>query len=179
MESLMGAIYPWPMTWAPQGFLMCDGQLLSINQYSALFSLLGTMYGGDGQYTFALPNLKGRVPVGAGNIPLGTMSGSTTATLTVAQLPAHSHTANAFVGKGTTHIPTGNLMADTSASVTPGATAADKDYVTAAAATTKPLVAKASTAIGHTGKSLPFSIVQANTAMNFIIAVEGIYPSRP
>ncbi|UOD30434.1 tail fiber protein [Massilia violaceinigra] len=119
MEMFLGTIVPVAFPFAPRGFMTCAGQLLSIAQNSALFSLLGTTYGGDGQNTFALPDLRGRVAVGAalgatGRIPadMGTVAGNATftavlngtgaaaVTLTVANLPAHNHTATFAAGGG-------------------------------------------------------------------------------
>jgi microcystin-dependent protein len=103
------------------------------------------------------------------------ISGTSTTALTVAQMPAHIHPAHAYTAAGSTPSSTGNLMADTSGSAT-ATPDADKDYNLAAPGT---LVAMGATAVGMTGKGAPFSITQANTAVNFIIAVEGIYPTRP
>jgi microcystin-dependent protein len=174
MDPYIAAIYPWPMDWAPQGFMFCHGQILNIKEYQALCSVIGTTYGGDGVTTFALPNLTGRVPVGVSRqIGQGVAFGSNTTTLILNTLPAHSHTANAYSEGGTTSVPTGNLMANTKGADGAGT---DKDYVDAAAAGT--LKAMAAATIGSTGKGAPFSIVQPTTAMNFIICVQGAYPPR-
>ncbi len=103
MDMFIGTILPWPMNWAPEGWMLCNGQQLPINQYQALFSLLGTYFGGDGKTTFALPNLCGRVPVGMGqlpggqNYPFASTGGAETSALTTNNLPAHNHGA-AFSG---------------------------------------------------------------------------------
>jgi microcystin-dependent protein len=175
MDTYIGSIFPFAGNYAPVNFLLCQGQLLPIAEYEALFSLLGTTYGGDGVQTFALPNLTGRTPVGVSpQIPLGKPLGSNTVTLTAAQLPPHSHTANAVSDKGSISAPTGRLLADTSG--TTGVANIDKDYIEAANAGT--LVKMAANAVGKTGKDAPaaISVVQPSMAINFIIAVNGIYP---
>lgn len=174
METYLGSIFPFVGTYAPYGFMFCQGQLLSINEYQALFALLGTTYGGDGVSTFALPNLTGRTPIGISpQIPLGRTLGSNTVTPTVANLPPHSHTAFAVSDKGSVSAPTRNLMADTS-----GNANLDKDYIEAANAGA--LVKKAAHAVGKAGQDAPapISVVQPSVAMNFIICVErGLFPT--
>lgn len=99
MEAFIGTIFPWPMNWAPDGWALCNGQILPISQYQALFSLIGNYYGGDGRTNFALPNLCGRIPVGMGqlpggqNYPLAANGGAETSALTTNNLPAHNHGA--------------------------------------------------------------------------------------
>jgi microcystin-dependent protein len=164
-QAYIGAIFPWAGNYAPLGYVFCNGQLLSINDYTAVFSIIGTTYGGDGQTTFAVPNLQGRVPLGASNnTPSGTMAGSNTQTLTTAQLPPHSHPINAYSDAGTTSVPTGNLFANTGT---------DKDYNPALNVP----VTMSNKAIGTTGAAAPFSVQQSYLAINYIMCVEGIYPS--
>jgi microcystin-dependent protein len=175
MDTYIGSIFPFVGNYAPVNFMLCQGQVLPIAGYEALYSLLGTTYGGDGTKTFALPNLTGRTPVGMSPlIPLGKVVGSNTVTLTTAQLPPHSHTANAVSEKGSISAPTGGLMANTSG--TTGVANIDKDYIEAANAGT--LVKMAANAVGKAGKDAPaaISVVQPSLAMNFIIAINGIYP---
>lgn len=156
---------------APRGWAFCNGQLLSIAGNEALFSLLGTIYGGDGVQTFALPDFRGRIPVGTGSAPgglpivqLGEASGSETVTLTVQNLPMHNHFLDAYNNPATANTPTNNLL---------GVLSTDKDFVPSGTP-----VPMSSSAIGFSGKSLPVNNVQASLVINYIIATEGIYPSR-
>ena len=171
-EGFIGEIRMFAGNFAPKDWAFCQGQLLSISQNTALFSILGTTYGGDGRVTFALPNLSGRVPVGVGqgagltNRQLGEMSGTETVTLTTAQMPAHSHTVNAVTADGNQNLPTNNLPANTKT--------LDKEYSDANANTTMN-----PTMIGVSGGSQPFGVMQPSLGMNYIICVNGIYPSRP
>jgi microcystin-dependent protein len=172
----MATIMIFAGNFAPQGWLFCDGSLQSIAQYDALFSLLGTTYGGDGQTTFALPDLRGRIPVGTGtgaglgNVSLGEMSGTENVTLNGGQLPAHSHLMTASVG-------TSSASADGSKS--PAKALATTPFnVYAAAGGTNPSLGGATVNIGNQGNNAPINIVQSYQAINYVICVEGIYPSR-
>ena len=171
-EGFIGEIRMFAGNFAPKDWAFCQGQLLSISQNTALFSILGTTYGGDGRVTFALPNLSGRVPVGVGqgagltNRQLGGMSGTETVTLTTAQMPAHSHTVNAVTADGNQNLPTNSFPANTKT--------LDKEYSTVAPNTTMN-----PTMIGVSGGSQPFGVMQPSLGMNYIICVNGIYPSRP
>ena len=164
---------------APKNWTYCNGQTLPIAQNQALFSLLGTTYGGNGIQTFALPNLQGRVPVGLGqgsglsNYTLGEITGSESATLTTNNLPSHVHNGTINVTpKG------GNSADDRNTSGTyPGqstngyaATATPNTY------TQDPTVI--STTIGTAGSSMPFSLLSPYLALNYVICMYGIYPSR-
>lgn len=154
---------------APQGFALCDGQLLAISQNDALFSLLGTTYGGDGRTTFGLPDLRGRVPIHVGNGPgltfrqLGSKSGSEQVTLTTANLPPHTHGFSASTATGDSKHPAQRLPA---AGVEP----AYADAANLVSMNTGALAAAGGSG-GHTNL-MPFQCV------NFIIALVGIYPSR-
>ena len=171
VETFLGEIRMFAGNFAPTGWAFCQGQLLPIAQNTALFSLLGTTYGGNGTTTFALPDLRGRVPVGFGQGPglsnkdLGQQFGTETVTLTTAQMPAHSHTVNAVTTEGNQNLPTNSLPANTKA--------LDKEYSDAASNTTMK-----SGMIGITGSSQPVNISQPSLGVNFIIALQGIYPSR-
>ena len=171
VETFLGEIRMFAGNFAPTGWAFCQGQLLPIAQNQALFALLGTTYGGNGTTTFALPDLRGRVPVGFGqglglsNKDLGQQFGSETVTLTTAQMPAHSHTVNAVTTEGNQNLPTNSLPANTKA--------LDKEYSDAASNTTMK-----SGMIGITGSSQPVNISQPSLGVNFIIALQGIYPSR-
>ena len=156
---------------APRGFMMCNGQLLSIQQYSALFSLLGTYYGGDGQRTFALPNLQGYVPIGWGSAPgqptyvIGQTGGSANTTLQIANMPNHSHTLNGDQAAGGKVFPGPNHILG-------GASGAEIYSVNAPNTTMSPK------SIGNAGGSQPFSLMPPYLAISYIIAVTGIFPSR-
>lgn len=152
--------------YAPKGWAQCNGQLLPINQNQALFSLLGTTYGGNGQTTFALPNLRGRVPihVGSGHT-LGESAGSSSVTVNTSQLPQHQHTLQASASQATTEVANNGMMTATSK---------------AAFVYSSPqnLVAMDPTAIGNTGGSQPHENRQPFLTLNFCIALQGIFPSR-
>ena len=173
MEGTIGEIRMFAGNFAPRNWAFCAGQLLSISQNTALFSILGTTYGGNGQTTFALPDLRGRVPVGTGTGPglpsvnLGEVSGTPTVTLLVSNLPAHNHPLNAVTEAGSSATPTGNLLANTGA--------LDKEYAPAAGNTA---TAMGATAIGNTGSSTPINNMQPYLGMNYIICLFGIFPSR-
>jgi microcystin-dependent protein len=173
-EPFLGEIRMFAGNFAPKGWEFCNGQLLSIAQNSALFSLLGTAYGGNGQTTFGLPNLQGRVPMhwgsGQGLTPrtLGEMSGSEHVTLLSNQMPAHTHQIAANNGQGDTFSPEGAVNA------------------AAVDATQQPLNIYSSSANGTmaaqsikaAGGSQPHDNMQPYQCVSFIIALEGIYPSR-
>lgn len=172
-EPFIGEIKMFGGNFAPRGFAFCDGQLLSISQNTALFAILGTTYGGDGRTTFGLPDLRGRVPVHAGTGPglssyrIGQKGGTETTTITVANLPAHSHpyAAPAVSEDGNTSVPTGAV---------PGGTKVlDKEYSTEAPNTTMK-----SGAVGNTGGNQAIDNVQPYGTINYIIALVGIFPSR-
>jgi microcystin-dependent protein len=170
-ETILGEIRMFAGNFAPTGWAFCQGQLLPIAQNTALFSLLGTTYGGNGTTTFALPDLRGRVPVGFGQGPglsnrvIGEQFGTETVTLTTSQMPAHSHTVNAVTSEGNQNLPTNSLPANTKA--------LDKEYSDANANTTMK-----ATMVNPTGGNQPFGVTQPSLGVNFIIALQGIYPSR-
>jgi microcystin-dependent protein len=169
-EPFLGEIRIVPYNFAPRGWAFCEGQLLSIAQNTALFSLLGTTYGGNGQTTFALPDLRGRVPVGEGQGPglsmydLGQVSGEENHTLTVGELPPHTHGATAHAGNGSSDSPGGLLVARNPAGIPAYGAGAD--------------AALAPDAIGLTGGGQPHNNMQPYLVLHYIIALEGIYPSR-
>ena len=169
-EPFIGEIRIFAGTFAPVGWAFCDGRLLAIAQNDALFALIGTTYGGDGETTFALPDLRSRFAVhqgqgpGLSNYTIGETTGTETVTLTVPQLPAHSHIANAGSG-GNDLSPAGNVWATDAG----GNTAAYNDASNAQ---------MAATAIGVAGGSQPHDNIQPFLVVNFIIALEGIFPAR-
>lgn len=164
---------------APLGWAYCNGQLLAISQYNALFALLGTTYGGDGQNTFALPDLRGRVPISPGQGPglsnfiLGQLGGFESVTLNNTNLPAHTHTATATgspgasSANGTTDSPVNNVAA---------AIPNLNQYNTAGGAKLKSMTASELT--GVSGSNQPISIRQPYLCMNYIICTEGIFPTQ-
>lgn len=172
MEPFIGMIVQFAGNFAPRGWAFCDGQLLAIAQNSALFSILGTTYGGDGRTTFALPDLRGRVPIHPGNGPglspytLGQQGGAESVTLTINNMPSHGHGLSGSSSTGITGDPKDATFATTPTS---GATNYTPD---------NPDVPMNTTLVGHTGGSQPFGIVQPYNCINFIIALQGIYPSR-
>ena len=156
---------------APSQWALCNGQIMAISQNTALFSLIGTYYGGNGMTTFALPNLQGRAPLGVGGGPgltvrsLGETGGTNTHTLTGSELPAHTHQAMAKVDRGNTLSPAGAVWATERqertrhfSTATPSATVGD---------------------ITPAGGSQAHDNMQPYLAVNFIIALWGIYPPRP
>jgi len=166
MDPFLGEIRMFGGNFAPVGWATCDGQILSIAQNTALFSLLGTTYGGNGQTTFALPDLRGRVSVHqGGSFVLGQTGGSETVTLTTTNLPAHTHAANAAAA-GTALSPAGHYWAaDPGENVAPYAAAPDGKVMSGAAIHTQ-------------GGSQPHENMQPFLAITFIIALSGVYPSR-
>ncbi len=156
---------------APKGWATCDGQLLSIQQNTALFSILGTTFGGNGTTNFALPDLRGRVPVHAGQggglppVELGEMAGSQTVTLLITEIPAHAHNVSvATTADGpTASRPGGNILAGVSG------------YAPAGSADGSTL---GGISCGPAGGNQPHNNIQPYQCVNFIIALVGIYPSR-
>lgn len=173
MEFYIGQILLVGFNFAPTGTMPCDGRLLSIAQYSALFSLLGTTYGGNGVTTFALPDLRGRMPINQGQGPglsdyaIGEAAGSETVTLTTANLPAHNHVLAANSSPGTGSDPTNSFLAGYGTSLPPAGPYASTPNTTMAA-----------NAIQPTGNGSPVSIMSPFLTMNYVIVTEGIFPSR-
>lgn len=170
-NPFIGAIVLFCGNFAPQGWALCNGQLLPISQWTALFSILGTTYGGDGRTNFALPDLRGRVPIhpgqgpGLSNYTLGQTGGLETATLSVNNLPSHSHTLNGDNTAGGKEFPGPAHVI--------GASMTDKMY-----SVNPPNTSMNPRSIGNTGNTQPFSIVQPFECINYIIALQGIFPSR-
>jgi len=171
-EPFIGEIILFAGNFAPRGWALCQGQLLSIAQNTALFSILGTTYGGDGVTTFALPDLRGRVPVGQGQGPglsnyvLGEQSGSENVTLIITEIPAHNHMVNCVNGDGDKQTPVSNLLAND------GSGAANPYSSLSPSGQMNPL------AIQPAGGSQPHNNLQPYLGLNYIIAMEGIFPSR-
>lgn len=164
-EPYISEIRILPYDFAPRGWAMCDGQYLSIAQNMALYSLLGTRFGGDGNTIFALPDLRGRVPLHFDvNHPLGQSGGAREVTLDASQLPAHSHALNASSRLGTEPAPAGNALAATGV-----AQYGPPDALTPLHADT----------VGVVGGGAAHTNMQPFQALSFVIALQGIYPSRP
>ena len=164
-EPLLGSIAMVSFNFAPRGWALCEGQLLPINSNQALFSLLGTTYGGDGRTTFALPDLRGRVAVDASSlIQLGERGGEESHTLTIAELPPHNHLVNANASVGTDTSPVGNVAA--------------RDASTEAHYGTHPTAVMNGNTVGVTGGGQPHENRMPFIAIHYIIALQGIFPTR-
>jgi len=161
-EPFLGEIKIISWNFPPKGWAFCNGTLLPINQNQALFSILGTTYGGDGRQTFGLPNLQGRVPMHVGDgIVLGELGGETTHTLNISELPAHTHVPVGSSNDASAPDPTGNLWA-TKLSI----------YAGSSNNAMKPAC------IGAVGGSQPHQNMSPYLVLNFIIALQGIFPSQ-
>lgn len=169
-EPFVGEVRMFAGNFAPRGWAFCDGQLLSVNQNDALFSLLGTIYGGDGRNTFGLPDLRGRSPLHAGSGPglsprrLGAKGGAESVTLTVNQLPSHTHGLQASTSPATSPNPQGQVLSET---------VTDRVY-----SSRTQDVNMASSSITNVGGSRSHTNLMPFLCINFIIALFGIYPSR-
>ncbi|QJC52511.1 phage tail protein [Paenibacillus albicereus] len=164
-EPYLGEIRLFSIPYAPKGWLPCNGQQLSIQQNQALFSLLGTIYGGDGVRTFALPNLQGRAPLHpdpAHRLDQGQTGGEEAHVLTPAEMPVHRHQAYGASTAATSSSPAGSVWAKPSAN----------DYAAAATASMSPA------ALATAGQSSAHGNMQPYTVITFCIAVTGLYPSR-
>lgn len=172
MDPYLGEIRIFAGNYAPSGWALCDGTLLSVAQNSALYSIIGALYGGDGRTTFALPNFQGCAPVHQGTGPgltprtVGEVGGSSAITLDETQIPNHTHGVNAQLSP-TGSAPTGAVWASSAASRGPQIYSSNIDTPMS------PL------ALGVTGGSNPHNNMQPFLAMNFIISLEGNYPPKP
>lgn len=188
MDPFLAQIIMFGGNFAPRGWAFCNGQLLSIAQNQALFSLLGTTYGGDGRTTFALPDLRGRTPVHAGDGPgltpyrIGQRAGLETVTLNITQMPGHTHGAtvtegsailpvNSTSGSEDSSDPAGHILTNTGTDMFTSEPA-NGNYGGAAP------VAGTSVTITNTGGSLPHENRQPFLVVNYIIALQGTFPSR-
>lgn len=183
MDPFLGQIVMFGGNFAPRGWALCEGQLLAISQNTALFSILGTTYGGDGRTTFALPDLRGRSPISAGRGPglndirLGERGGAEMKTLNVTELPNHTHTNSLKVSSANASQsdPTpGSSIAK------PGATKGRTFEATDGfnAATPDVTLNGNSVTTGNTGGNQPFNIRNPYLGVNYIIALQGVFPSR-
>ncbi|MDP1675818.1 MAG: tail fiber protein [Bacteroidota bacterium] len=173
-DGFIGEIRMFAGTFAPRYWMYCDGQLLSIASNTALFSILGTTYGGDGQTTFALPDLRGRVPIGPRTGPylteryLGEMSGEESVTLVSSQMPSHSHSYMQYADStvGSSENPVGKYPARNAAGIPQYGLTPNTSLGGAGS-------------VGYSGSSQPHNNMPPYTGINYIICVEGIFPSRP
>lgn len=172
-EAFLGEIRIVGFNWAPRGWAGCDGQLMPISQNSALFSLLGTQFGGDGKTTFAIPDLRGRVPLhqgrGTGLLDryIGEKGGAEYVTLTTSQIPPHTHAANASSQQATQRDP-GNAV-----------WAKEATGQTAVYSSQTPDTQMNAAALASVGGGQPHDNMQPYLVVNFVIALQGIFPSRP
>lgn len=163
-QPFVGEIRMFGGNFAPVGWLFCDGSLLPIAEFETLFNLIGTTYGGDGQSTFALPDLRGRVPLHQGNShQLGELAGSETVTLTVQQIPSHRHQLGAAASPASVAAGPSGVLASSASTQFYGS-----------AANNTPMAAQA---VGQQGGSQPHENMAPYLGVSFIIALFGIYPS--
>ena len=171
-EPFVGEIRMFAGNFAPRGWAFCDGQLLAVSQNDALFSLLGTIYGGDGRTTFGLPDLRGRIPIHAGSGPglsqrrLGAKLGTEKETLTVNQLPSHNHALGANNAAGGSTPPSGYFARDAATS---------NLYIASLTSNTTSMQSNMTT---NTGGSRFHTNLMPFLCVHFIVALFGIYPSR-
>ncbi len=177
MEPTLGQIIMFGGNFAPRGWALCDGTLLPINQNQALFSILGTTYGGDGRTTFALPDLRGRMAIhagsGAGLTPrnLGAKGGTQENTLTIQNMPSHNHTASGSINLGTAaNQPAGtnNFLPVTTGS----------NFYSNTAGNTNLNSESVNINVTNNGGSQPYNNMQPYTVVNYLIAIQGLFPSR-
>ena len=176
----LGQITVFPYTFAPQGWVDCVGQLLPISQYSALFSLLGTQYGGNGTSTFALPDMQGRIPVGQGqpiggsDYIMGEISGTENVTLLQTSMPSHTHTLTATTAEGSSNNPSGLILAKPQTGGGRGGSGDQGDIYNPGNVDT----ALAPGAIAIAGGSQPHNNIQPTLVVRYCIALVGVYPAR-
>ncbi|MFD1627836.1 phage tail protein [Azospirillum griseum] len=183
VDSVLGEIRPFAGNYAPEGWALCDGRLLKVMDYQALFSLIGTTYGGDGTTTFAVPDLRGRLPVGQGqgagltNRTVGQSGGASMVQLSTANMPSHTHSFSVSGNTGTTNTPASGTALAVPAPQAGGTMVA---YVspTATPAPTLQTFDDASIASATGGNQAHYNVMPY-IAINYIIAITGLYPSRP
>ncbi|HET7881836.1 MAG TPA: tail fiber protein [Acetobacteraceae bacterium] len=177
-QPFLGQITLFPYTFPPRGWADCQGQLMPISQNTALFSLLGTTYGGDGRTTFALPDLQGRAAVGQGTLSggsvygLGEQTGSENVGLIPQAMPAHNHALNATTSQGTTNTPSGALLA--TAALGPPRQSNRGNVYNAAT----PSTGLVGTSVAPAGGGQPHNNVQPSLVLRYCIAISGVFPSR-
>ena len=178
MDPFVAEIRIFPFNFAPKGWAFCDGQLLPLSQNTALFSLLGTTYGGDGKSNFALPNLQGRLAMHSGQGPglslqdLGEAAGTETVTLLQSEIPSHTHFLNADANAATAGSPTGGAYAEGQWNA--GQNSGVVNFYTTSAPDTQ----LAPTAINFAGGGQPHNNMMPYLTLNFCIALQGVFPPR-
>ncbi len=177
-QPYVGLIIMFGGNFAPAGWMTCSGQLLPISEYETLFNLIGTTYGGDGQSTFQLPDLQGRVPIhngqgtGLSNYVIGQKSGTETVTLAGTQIPIHNHQLTTQTAAGNQAVPATNSIVSSEGSNAPG-TGNAFAYLPPGGAQ----VAMANSSIGQTGGNQPHNNIQPVMAVTYCISLFGVYPS--
>ncbi|WPO83280.1 tail fiber protein [Chryseobacterium sp. JJR-5R] len=179
-EELLGTIKMFAGNFAPKGYMLCNGALLNINQNTALFSLLGNVYGGDGRMTFALPNLNGRAPIGVGpsntgkSINLGEAAGSAQTTILSTNLPSMVSQLRVSQSNATTSTPS------SASSIAVSGTQAGREFTAVPSfVDTAPDTVINTASVTFTGQNLPIDNMPPYLGLNYIICVQGIFPSRP
>jgi microcystin-dependent protein len=171
-QPYLGAIFIFAGNFAPKGYQLCQGQLLPIAQYAALFSILGTTYGGNGTTNFALPDLRGRAPIGQGTGPglspvvLGEVAGAQTVSILTSNLPAHNHMINCDSGGAANTSPAGSI---------PGNPGLGQQAIWSAGPGNAQMLPAM---VANTGNNIPISVQNPFLGINYIIAMVGIFPSR-
>ncbi|MDR3527381.1 MAG: tail fiber protein [Rhizomicrobium sp.] len=177
-NSYLGQIVMFGGNFAPQNFAFCNGQLLSISQNTALFSLLGTTYGGDGIQTFALPDLRSRLPIHEGQgtglslYTIGQNGGVPSVTLQTGQIPSHNHSLNATTANASANVVNGNVPAQPTTGTPP------IFYAQAASGVSPTVVALAGGVCGQAGQNLPHDNMMPSLCITFLIATAGPFPVR-
>ncbi len=181
MDPLLASLMLFAGNFIPRGYLACNGQLIQISQNTALFSLLGTTYGGNGTTTFAVPDLRGRVPVGVGqggglsNYDLGQAGGTENTTLTQSNMPNHTHGINVTAAQAVTSGPGGS---ESPVGTIPASSGASENFAAPASANGFTGGLSVTATAAPAGGSTPFSNVQPYLTLTWCIASEGVYPSR-
>lgn len=194
MEVFMGTIQPFAFNFAPRGWALCNGQTISISQYSALFALLGVNFGGNGQTTFMLPNLQGRLPLGMGTglgltqRTIGDTAGSENVSATLSNLPAHTHTLTGVTASTTLQLanPASNPMTSPTptnsfigtSGTGPSSAAIYSDQLGGSPVPAQGLTTTVSGTVSPSGGGAPMAVMNPFLAVNFSIALEGIFPPR-
>ncbi|MBT2340732.1 MULTISPECIES: phage tail protein [Pseudomonas] len=194
MEVFLGTIQSFAFNFAPNGWALCNGQTLAVAQYQALFSLLGTYYGGNGQSNFMLPNLQGRLPLGQGDGPgltprvIGEVSGTENVTATLNNLPNHTHALTGITATTTLQLanpasnpantPTATNSFIGTSGTGPGAANIYSNQIGASPVPLKGVTTTVSGTVAPTGNGLPMAIMNPFLAINFSIALNGLFPSR-
>jgi microcystin-dependent protein len=174
-DAYIGCIFHFAGNFAPRGYMQCQGQLLPISQYTAVFAILGTTYGGDGITTFALPDLRGRAAVGAGqglglsNIDLGQIAGTENVTLLTTNLPSHNHPLRCDTNGASVGAPANNLLADSGSQQSGGVPVYSNGTVNGS------LNIKS---VGAAGSGQPVNLDNPYLGITYIICIEGLFPSR-